>query len=224
MKNLFSAVILALFLSLPAFAKELNVLVIDSSINGSKSFTKKLTSDFSKKLKAKHKKAHFIYHDFGASPIKHLGGSEVAAFYSGKSDVKTRNILKLSNKLTNELIDADIVAIGSPMYNFTISSNLKAWIDHIVRNDLTFKYTEKGPVGLLNSGKKVVIFTASGGVYSSGDMKAYEYNQSYLKTIFGFLGVKDVQVISIEGIGMPDVLVKSEKAAFEAIDSFVVNL
>jgi len=93
-----------------------------------------------------------------------------------------------------------VIVIASPMYNFSISSNLKAWIDHIVRAGRTFRYTEEGrPEGLLKN-KKVVVVTGRGGVYSQGPLAAFDFQEPYLRTILGFVGLTNISFIHVEGL------------------------
>jgi FMN-dependent NADH-azoreductase len=115
-------------------------------------------------------------------------------------------------------MDADVIVIGSPMYNFSISSQLKSWIDHVVLPGKTFKYTDKGPVAGLPAGKKTYLVMARGGVYSEGAMKGYEHQDSYLKAILGFIGLTDITVIPVEGVAMgPEAQGKAVATAEAAI-------
>ena len=98
---------------------------------------------------------------------------------------------------------ADVLVIGAPLYNFGISSNLKAWIDHLVRAGVTFRYGANGPEGLVPNTKKVYVAMASGGVYSEGFMTAYDFVAPYLKTVLGFIGLTDVTVARVEGTSNP---------------------
>ena len=100
-------------------------------------------------------------------------------------------------------MEADVLVIGVPMYNFSVPSTLKAWIDHIMRAGVTFKYDEKGPKGLVQ-GKKVYLAVASGGIYSEGPMKAYDFVTPYLQTVLGFIGLTDITIIRAEGTSIPD--------------------
>ncbi|MFD2962888.1 MULTISPECIES: FMN-dependent NADH-azoreductase [Olivibacter] len=115
-------------------------------------------------------------------------------------------------------MDADILVIGAPMYNFGISSTLKAWIDHITRAGITFKYTPEGLVGLI-TGKKAYVAVTTGGIYSSGDYKSFDFVTPYLKMALGFIGITDVTFIRGEGFAVSAV---QETALDTAIDSIVV--
>jgi len=119
--------------------------------------------------------------------------------------------LETADTLIAELMAADVIVIGAPMYNFTVSSSLKAWIDHVARAGVTFRYTENGPVGLA-TGKKVFVFTARGGVYTKGPASAMDFQETYLRAFLGFIGLTDVTFIHSEGLGMGDAAVASALA------------
>ena len=104
---------------------------------------------------------------------------------------------------TDDFMTADVVVIGAPMYNFTIPSQLKAWIDRIAQAGRTFRYTEKGPEGLAG-GKTVIVASTRGGIYSSGPAAGMDHQESYLKAVLGFLGVTDVRFVRAEGLAMGD--------------------
>lgn len=86
------------------------------------------------------------------------------------------------------------------MHNFSIPSSLKAWIDHVVRSGRTFKYTQNGPVGLVPPDKKVIVALARGGVYSDDRMKAFDYQETYLRTVLGFIGLTNISFVRAEGV------------------------
>jgi FMN-dependent NADH-azoreductase len=134
----------------------------------------------------------------------HLDAPHFQAFLTPVAEFTAddREAIKHSDKAIAQLMDADYLVVGSPFYNFSIHSALKAWIDHIVRAGVTFRYTEKGPEGLVK-GKKVYIAMASGGIYSEGPAQAYDFNAPYLKTLFGFLGMTDLKIIRAEGLKIP---------------------
>jgi FMN-dependent NADH-azoreductase len=114
--------------------------------------------------------------------------------------------VKLSDDLVAELLKADTIVLGAPMYNFSVSSTLKAWIDHVARVGLTFKYTETGPVGMVQ-GKKVYVFTSRGGVYSQGPAKSMDFHETYLRAVLGFIGLSDITFIHTEGLAMGEAAV-----------------
>lgn len=110
----------------------------------------------------------------------------------------------MSEALVSQLLAADVIVVGAPMYNFTIPTQLKAWIDRVAQAGRTFKYTETGPVGLA-TGKTVIVASTRGGAYSTSDAgNAMEHQESFLKTVFGFMGMTDVRIVRAEGLAMGD--------------------
>jgi len=110
------------------------------------------------------------------------------------------------------------------MHNFAIPSSLKAWIDHIVRAGRTFGYGPSGPVGLVSSGKKVIVVSARGSVYSAGPMKALDYQETYLQTVLEFIGLKDIAFVRAEGVAMgPDAASEAMKAAEAQLTAVMRN-
>lgn len=131
--------------------------------------------------------------------------------FSSLSSVQQVKVGKMQGIL-KQFKEADLYIIASPLWNFSVTPMLKAYIDNISIAGETFKYTESGPVGLLGD-KQAVFVQASGGVYSEGPGAAMEHGVNYLKAVFGFLGVSDIEQVLIEGVAMPD---KSEEARLEA--------
>jgi FMN-dependent NADH-azoreductase len=130
--------------------------------------------------------------------------------------------LALSDALVAELQAADVIVIAVPMHNFGIPSALKAWIDHIVRPGQTFSYSKQGPRGLVE-GKKVVLVFARGGVYSSGPMQPFDFQEPYLRTILGFIGMTDVEIVRIEGLAMGEEAMRSALISAKAHAGEVVR-
>ena len=189
------------------------ILYLNSSVRSADSISRQLTAEFVEKLKAAHPGANVIERDLAKNPVPHLSEQMMGAYFTPpeqRSDEQKRTV-KLSDDLVAELLAADVVVIGAPMYNFSVSSTLKAWIDHVARAGVTFKYNEQGvPVGLV-TGKKFYIFTARGGVYSTGPAKALDFHETYLRGVLGFLGITDVTFVNTEGVAM------GEEAANKAI-------
>lgn len=182
------------------------ILHLNSSVRSAGSISRQLTAEFVEKLKAAHPGANVIERDLAKDPVPHLSEQMMGAYFTPpeQRSEEQRRTVKLSDDLVAELQSADIVVIGAPMYNFSISSTLKAWIDHVARAGLTFKYNEQGvPVGLV-SGKKFFVFTSRGGVYSSGPAKAMDFHETYLRGALGFLGITDVTFVHTEGVAMGD--------------------
>ena len=110
----------------------------------------------------------------------------------------------LSEKLVSQFLASDVIVVGAPLYNFSVPTQLKAWIDRLAQAGRTFKYTEKGPVGLAG-GKTVIVASSRGGIYSTTEGgQAAEHQESYLKVIFGFFGITDVRFVRAEGVAMGD--------------------
>jgi FMN-dependent NADH-azoreductase len=179
------------------------ILLIQSSSNLASSVSRDLSESYVKDYKAAHPDVSVTELDLVASPIPHLGVDLLGGMF-GKPESLTeaqKAALVLSDKLVDEIMAASLIVIGVPMYNFSIPSALKAWIDHVIRSGRTFSYTAEGPKGLV-TGKKAVLFLASGGVYSDGPYKPYDFQETYLRAILGFIGITDVTVVRAEGLAM----------------------
>jgi FMN-dependent NADH-azoreductase len=200
------------------------ILHIDSSVRSSGSISRQLTSEFVQKLQAAHAGAKVIERDLAKNPIPHLSEQMMGAYFT-PADQRTEEqarTVTLSDDLVTELMAADIVVVGAPMYNFSISSTLKAWIDHVARVGVTFNYNEQGqPVGLVQ-GKKFYVFTSRGGVYSSGPAKVLDFHETYLRGVLGFLGITDVTFVHTEGMAMGEEAVNSALAnSRSAMDALI---
>lgn len=197
------------------------VLNIISSPRGEASYSIKLSNAIVEKIKHTYPGAEVTTHDLTHAPFPHLEESHLNSFFAPKENLSdaNREAIKHSDQAIEELKDADIVVIGAPLYNFSIHSTLKAWIDHISRAGITFRYSDKGPEGLVKN-KKVYLAIASGGIYSEGPMKPYDFVEPYLKAFLGFIGMTDVTTIRVEGVSIP---VVQDTALQKAIDSIHVN-
>ena len=167
----------------------MKVLHIDSSIQRSTSATRELTREIVARVTAARPDARVIYRDLAAQELPHF--SQAALTRSDELEA-ARN-----SAVLEEFLGADVLVIGAPLYNFTIPSQLKAWVDRIVIAGRTFRYTERGPEGLAG-GKQVIVAVARGGVYEVGSPA--EYGESYLKFVLGFLGIRDVSFVRAEGL------------------------
>jgi len=144
-----------------------------------------------------------VYRDLVAEPLEHLSGSLLAA-RGGTPEDRTaaqQRDMEASDTVLNEFLAADVVVVGAPMYNFAIASQLKAWIDRLAVAGKTFRYSSEGVEGLAG-GKKVIVVSSRGGIYSAGSMATLDFQESYLKAVFGFLGVTDVEIVRAEGVNM----------------------
>lgn len=179
------------------------ILHINSSVRNTDSISRKVTREFLNKWQANEPNAVIVERDLAAYPLPHLTEKTLGAFFTPaeKRTAEQAQIAQLSDTLVQELFDADVIVIGAPMYNFSITSGLKAWVDHVARAGVTFKYGAQGPVGLL-TGKKVYIFTSSGGVYSAGPAQGMDFLATYLRTVLGFIGLSDITFIPSEGLAM----------------------
>lgn len=198
------------------------ILHLNSSVRSTGSISRQLSNEFVQKLKAAHADSRLIERDLAAQPVPHLTEAMMGAYFTAPEQrtPEQTSTVKVSDELVAELQSADVVVIGAPMYNFSVSSTLKAWIDHVARAGLTFQYGANGPEGLLK-GKKVYIVTARGGVYSEGPAKVMDFHETYLRAVLGFLGITDISFIYAEGLAMGEDAVNSalsgSRSAMEAL-------
>jgi FMN-dependent NADH-azoreductase len=179
----------------------MKLLHLDSSVLGAASVSRQLSAEIVARERALHPGITVISRDLAADPVLHLSGAHLAAFQgvSSEDDIMNADLAK-GNAYLDELIATDILVIGAPMYNFSIPTPLKAWIDRIAVAGKTFQYTDRGPEGLLK-GKKAFIASARGSVYAAGSPAAsVEHQESYLIGLLNFLGVTDVTVVRAEGL------------------------
>lgn len=197
-----------------------NVLLINSSLNGENGNSHQLSEQFIAELTQKTDTS-VTRRDLAANPLTHLTQAEMGAWMTApteRSDEQNK-LAAISDELVAELQNNELIVLGVPMYNFGIPSTLKAWIDRVARAGITFKYTETGPVGLVEN-TKVVILAARGGMYLGTDM---DTQTKYLKDFFAFLGMTDVDFIYSEGLSMPDAE-ESKGAAIKEIANYVSTL
>ncbi len=185
-----------------------NILHINSSVRNQGSLSRQLSAEFLQQWRTAHPNDPIVERDLAAQPVPHLDEEMLGAFFTPATarTPQQSQTAQLSEQLVAELFAADVIVIGAPMYNFSISSGLKAWIDHVARAGLTFKYTEAGPVGLV-TGKKVYVFTARGGVYSSGPGKSMDFHETYLRAVLGFIGLTDITFVYTEGVALGEAAV-----------------
>ena len=176
----------------------MKILSIQSSIGGGASVTRSLSTTYIEKIKAILPGVTVIQRDLATEPVPHLGGNMVSV-QLGKSTGATQDS-RLSDQLISELESCDVLVVGAPMYNFGIPSTIKSWFDHVIRAGRTFCYVDGKPKGLLPPGKKVIVFVASGGVYSEGPGKQIDFMEPHLRWLFSFLGVSDVEFVRAEGL------------------------
>lgn len=175
-----------------------NVLVIKSSINSDNSVSNKIINEF---IQANgNDSVSITERDLGASPLPHLSQTEMVSWMSDEASLsdQQRQLRSLSESVVSEVQNADVIVIGLPMYNFAVPSNFKSWIDRLARAGVTFSYTENGPVGLLED-KPVYVIATRGGKYQGTPMDS---QTQFIKDVLGFVGLKQVKFIYVEGIAM----------------------
>lgn len=194
------------------------LLHIDSSILGNNSVSRQLTAQIVDSWRAAHPDTQVSYLDLAVNAPSHLSVDSLGFRMppgGTLTDVQQRENA-LSEALVSQFLAADVIVVGAPLYNFTVPTQLKAWIDRVAQVGRTFSYTATGPVGLAG-GKTVVIASTRGGAYSTSDAgNAMEHQESYLKTVFGFFGITDIRIVRAEGLAMGDAAKAAALAAAQA--------
>jgi FMN-dependent NADH-azoreductase len=185
----------------------MKLLHIDSSPLGGNSVSRQLTERVVAQWRATHPHTKVEYLDLATDAPSHLNidslGFRAGPNAGGLSEVQRREN-EISEKLVSQFLAADVVVVGAPMYNFSVPTQLKAWIDRVAQAGRTFTYTDKGPKGLAG-GKTVIVASSRGGMYSTNPaMAGLDHQESYLQTVFGFFGVTDIQFVRAEGVAMGD--------------------
>ena len=178
----------------------MKLLHIDSSVLGPHSVSRQVSAAIVERLLKANPGVEVTYRDLSATPLAHLSGSHLAAAQGAIAETSLQADIAAGQTVLSEFLAADIVVLGAPMYNFTIPSQLKAWIDRILVSGKTFKYSAQGVEGLAGN-KRVVVAISRGGFYGAGTpMAALEHLETYLRSVFGFIGVKNLEFISADGI------------------------
>ena len=167
----------------------MKLLHLDTSALGTNSVTRELTAAVVARWQDAQADLAVEYRDLDAEPLPHLTGRSLAKADPAQAEADEATL--------QQFLDADVVVIGAPFYNFSIPSTLKAWIDRVAVAGRTFRYTEAGPEGLAG-GKKVVIVSGRGGQY--GDSSPADFQEAYLRQVFGFIGVTDLEIVRAEGV------------------------
>ena len=176
------------------------VLIIESSARQQDSVSRQLTQQFISQWQAAHPADQITVRDLAINPVPHLDSTLLGGWMKPaeqRNEIE-QQALERSNQLTDELVEADVLVLAAPMYNFAIPSTLKAWFDHVLRAGVTFKYGETGPQGLL-TGKRAYVLTARGGIYAGSSL---DHQEPYLRQVLGFVGIHDVTFIHAEGLNM----------------------
>lgn len=195
----------------------MNLLHIDSSVLGPHSVSRQVSAAVTERLAKAQPGIAVTYRDLSADPLSHLSGSHLAAAQGGATDAALQGDLAAGQAALDEFLAADIVVIGAPMYNFTIPTQLKAWIDRILVAGKTFKYGANGPEGLAGD-KRVIVAISRGGFYRADTPAAAgEHLETYLRWVFGFIGVTNVEFIAADGIAVgPEMREKAVNGALQA--------
>jgi FMN-dependent NADH-azoreductase len=181
----------------------MKVLHVDASILGENSVSRQLSAVVVARLRAAQPDIAVTYYDLGAEPIGHLTGAHLAAAggASTESSSLQQDVVR-GRQALEDFLGADIVVVGAPMYNFSVSSQLKAWIDRLFVAGKTFRYGPNGAQGLAG-GKKVIVASSRGGFYGPDTAAAFlDHQETYLRGVFGFFGITDVTFVRAEGLNV----------------------
>jgi FMN-dependent NADH-azoreductase len=196
------------------------LLVVKSSLYSDAGESSRLADAFVETWRAQEPNGRVIVRDLAAEPVPHLTAARFGAFLA-KAEERTaeqQSVVDYSGGLIDELRQADVIAIGLPLYNFGVPSTLKAYFDHVARAGVTFRYTAKGAVGLL-TGKKSYVFATRGGHYTG---TALDSQTPYVRQFLGFLGITDVEFVYAEGLALgPEVKEAALARARNAVETLV---
>nr|WP_010131540.1 FMN-dependent NADH-azoreductase [Microbulbifer agarilyticus] len=178
----------------------MNLLVVKSSVFAGGGQSSMLAEKFVQNWRDQYPDAEVAERDLSAHPVPHLDASRIGALFSAPDGrtVEQQAVLDYADELLAEVTSADAIVLAVPMYNFGVPSQLKAWLDHLARAGVSFKYTETGPVGLLQD-KPVYILAARGGVYHAAGQ---DYQAPFLRQFFGLLGITSLEFVYAEGLNM----------------------
>jgi FMN-dependent NADH-azoreductase len=195
----------------------MKLLHLDSSVLGPHSVSRQVSAAIVERLRQTSPNLDIAYRDLTAAPLGHLTGLHLAATQGASPEPSLREDIVAGQAVLDEFLAADVVVIGAPMYNFTIPSQLKAWIDRILVAGKTFKYSAQGVEGLAGN-KRVIVAISRGGFYGAGTpMAALEHLETYLRSVFGFIGIRNPEFIAADGIQVgPDNRAKAVAAALQA--------
>ncbi|KAM3091262.1 FMN-dependent NADH-azoreductase [Phormidesmis sp. 146-35] len=185
-----------------------HILHLDSSPRSDRSHSRNLAHHFITAWKEANPGDSLTYRDLGHQPVPHVDEAWIAAAYTPPADhtPELANSIAISDELIDELLAADRYVFSVPMYNLSIPSNFKAYIDQIVRAGKTFGVSDQGYVPLVH-GKKMLVITSRGADYRPGTpFEGYDFQEPYIRAIFGFMGITDIQFINANGIDMGDQL------------------
>ncbi|SEG43925.1 FMN-dependent NADH-azoreductase [Bryocella elongata] len=196
----------------------MKILHLDSSVTGANSISRPLTAATVARLLELNPGAEVTYRDLVNEPLPHnTAAARTPSALGPDATAEQKLEVALGQTLLDELFAAEVVVIGVPMYNFGISSQLKSWIDYLAVPGKTFSYSAEGPKGLAG-GRRVILVSTRGGQYGPGSpYEIADFQEKYVKFVFGFLGITEVEVIRAEGVGRPDVRESAIAAAKQQI-------
>jgi len=178
------------------------LLQLNTSLFSTGGQSSRLAEEFVAHWRANHHRGEVIVRDLAREPVPHLSAERFAAFLAkpGERTPEQQAVVDDSDALIDELKRADVIVLGLPMYNFGVPSTLKAYFDHVARAGVTFRYSEKGPVGLL-TGKQAYVFATRGGFYNGTDA---DTQTAFVRQFLGFLGITDVTFVYAEGLAVSE--------------------
>ena len=207
----------------------MKLLHVDSSILDMNSVSRQLSAEVVAEWLRNHPGTTVEYLDLAVQTPNHLSADALGiklGLQAQPTDAQ-RFENDVSERLVRQFLAADVIVVGAPLYNFSIPTQLKAWIDRLAQAGRTFHYTDKGPVGLAG-GKTVIVASSRGGVYSgTAGGEAMEHQESYLKVVFGFFGIGDVRIVRAEGVAMGDArkaaAMSAARADIRVVSGIAVN-
>ena len=192
----------------------MNLLHVDASVLGDHSVSRQVSAAIVSRLRAADPTLNITYRDLAAQPLAHLSGLHLAAAQGADVPANVQQEHAAAQDALGEFLAADVVVIGAPMYNFTLPTQLKAWIDRILVAGKTFSYSAAGPKGLAGD-KRVIVAISRGNFYDTQNAAA-EHLESYLRTVFGFIGVTNLEFIAADGVQVgPEHRERALKGALE---------
>ena len=189
----------------------MKLLHVDSSILATSSVSRQLTAEVVEQWRKIHPDTVVEYLDLAVNAPNHFSADTLGIKTGIQAEPTQAQRLEnaVSEQLVSQFLASDVIVVGAPLYNFSIPTQLKSWIDRLAQPGRTFSYSDKGPAGLA-TGKTVIVASSRGGIYSASEGgQAMEHQESYLKVIFGFFGITDVRIIRAEGVAMGE----AQKAA-----------
>lgn len=200
------------------------ILMLEISPRGQESASRTVAEMLATRLADLYPSARLVRRDLAREHLPHLDGATLRAISTTEpaDAMRLKEAARLSDQLTDELLKSDLLVIATPMWNFGIPSALKAWIDLVVRPGRTFQYADGGVLGLAKD-KTAILVLASGGVFTDGPWRSWDFVEPYLRQILGFIGISDVQIVRLEGMNIPDLAAHAMPKAIAAVRELVLE-